>query len=740
MTTIIPTGLSEESEAQDVSEAVAQIYEKLPEDFREQWEATQGHDPRVLAERVARDFDNHPDERREILCVYLAQRLGYWWSFNRRETLLERPLWDLLDADVYAKLGPDDIEILFLIATSSRKVRPALEPRAALAAVVLWRNGDQETHRRANEILAARPLPSDMDWLFELVRVLAKRTLDLQAKSQRRLFDLLWLQHLAGFNGVVGAAIGLYFARRYGSVFDGTRKPNIIRACDRAAADYSPRMLPWLRLVADATIAGQLKSAWLEPLLAAAIRHESDDGRRQIYQAYHRVRPYRVSSARVAELYAGPLILVRQGDTHAGAALLYSVDLMWDTNPVRAKDLLELLIAETGRSRGDRGARLTRVLEAVEDVDPLIERLVALYVITFDLRQTAIQLTSRLQDRVDWSKYGLSDVDVEIYLVAADYDRPLRGQIIRYAGVDIEHVDKDAAALVHYFRTKRNQVNTLTGIVQNFATPKDWLATHFGNSDFVDDLFHRTMLAFEKYSRNHSQEQRVVTLLRVAGQVDEVDDIPNLPARSVLRVAQLARHKALLSSALVGAVAGGLAPATSGVSAVLDAPLIMALTAEVCAATCWYFGFDPADDPELPIKILAIALAGSATDSFEPHQVHRQLHSFLVRKSLIIAAIGQGAYRSVLSPTLASGIDVLRQRTGKMASKGRLLRMIRRDAEGEWSRRLAHTANLYALPVVEGGVGATLNLALMYDICESAQAVLTDRFLARKYPGWERTW
>ena len=31
-----------------------------------------------------------------------------------------------------------------------------------------------------------------------------------------------------------------------------------------------------------------------------------------------------------------------------------------------------------------------------------------------------------------------------------------------------------------------------------------------------------------------------------------------------------------------------------------------------------------------------------------------------------------------------------------------------------------------------------LNAALIYDLCEAAQAVLTDRFLERKYPDWPR--
>ena len=35
-------------------------------------------------------------------------------------------------------------------------------------------------------------------------------------------------------------------------------------------------------------------------------------------------------------------------------------------------------------------------------------------------------------------------------------------------------------------------------------------------------------------------------------------------------------------------------------------------------------------------------------------------------------------------------------------------------------------------------LGAALNAALIYDLCEAAQAVLTDRFLERKYPDWTR--
>ena len=601
-------------------------------------------------------------------------------------------------------------------------------------------DGDEATHAHATEILKSRPLPSDEEWLFDLVRVLAKRAVDLRVESRRRLLDLLYLQHTAGFNSLVGLAIGLYFARRYGSLFGSTKRANLVVSCEKAAADYRPRMQPWLQLAADATVAGRLTMPWLEPLVSAAIRHETDGVRCDRYRAYHQGRPYRVSAARVAEIYAAPLRLVRQGDAHMGAAMLYDVDTMWDANPGRAKDLLELLIAETGQSKGDRGARLTRVLEAVEVVDPLMERLIALYVVTFDLRLTAIKLTRRLRDRVEWSKFGLTDADVDVYLMSADYNQPLKGQRVLYAGVVLEHVDKDAAALVHYFRTKRHTANSVTGVIQNFATPNEWLATHVGHSPLVDRLFHQTMEAFERFSRERSHADKVLSMLHAAEEAESFDEVPDLPARSVLRVAQHARHKALLSAALAGAVAGGIAPPTAGASAVLDAPVVMALTAEVCAATCWYFGFDPAADPQLPVLILAIALAGATPPSTEPVDVHRQLHTFLVRKSLILAALGQGAYRAVLGPTLASGIGVLRERTGRVISKGRLVRMLRKDADGDWSRRVAETANLYALPVVEGIAGATLNVALMYDICEAAEAVLIDRFLARKYPDWKRTW
>lgn len=740
MTTTFSTDLSEVSEVEEVSVAVAEIYEKLPRDFQAQWEAIQGHDPAELANRVSRDFDNHPEERREILIAYLAQRLGFSWAFNRNETLVEKPLWLLLERETFALLSAADLEIVYLIATSSRRSRPALEPKAALAAIALWRNGDDDMHARAQEVLLNHPLPSDLDWLFELMRVLAARVTDLEVESSRRLFDLLCLQHRAGFYSLVGLALGLYFARRYGVFWRGTSRPNVTRACDEAAADYTPRMLPWLQLAAEAAVAGKMTLPWMEPLVAAAIRHEPDPAKRQIYRDFHRLRTYRITKARVAQLYAGPLRLVRSGDPHSGASLLANVDAMWDSNPARARDLLELLIAETGTTRGNRGARLTRVLNAVEDVDPLVERLLALYVITFDLRNTAVVMTRRLRGRVDWDRFGVTELDLDVYLAGADYNESLRGQMVQYGGLQIEHIDKDAAALVHYFRTKRDKVSAITNLVQNFVAPPAWLATQIGESPVVDSLFHQTMVAFERISRERDHGQHVLKLMKAEGDYQHFHEIQGASALVVLRVAQHARHKALLSAAAIGAVAGGFAPMTAGASAVFDAPVVMALTAEVCAATCWYFGIDPSEDPELPMIILAIALSGSRTDLRKPEDVHRKLHSFLIRKSMIIAALGQGSFRSVLGPTLGAGIELVSTRSGRMASRGRFLRIIKREADTEWSRRLLTGVNVYGLPLIEGITGAVLNTALMYDICESAEAVLTDRFLDRKYPDWKRSW
>ncbi len=740
MTTTFSTDLSEVSDVEDVSVVVAEIYEKLPSDFQEQWEAIQGHDAKRLAERVSRDFHDHPEERREILIAYLAQRLGFSWAFNRQETLVEKPLWLLLDQNTFCRLSREDLEIVVLIAASSRRSRPALEPMAALAAIALWRHGDDDMHARARQILTVHPLPSDLDWLFELMRVLAARVTDLEVDSSRRLYDLLVLQHQAGFHSLVGLALGLYFARRYGAFWRGTSRPNVIRACDEAAADYSPRMLPWLQLAAEVSVSGKLTLPWLEPLVGAAIRHEPDRETRQKYRDFHRLRTYRITTARVAQLYLGPLRLVRSGDQRTGAFLLKNVDLMWDSNPARARDLLELLIAETGTSRGHRGARLTRVLNAVEDVDPLVERLLALYVITFDLRNKAVVMTRRLRGRVDWARYGVTDLDLDIYLAGADYNASLRGQMVRYGGLEIEHIDKDAAALVHYFRTKRTKVSAITSVVQSFVAPPNWIATQLGESNFVDTLFHQTMVAFERMSCERDHGQHVLKLLRAEGEFKHFHEIQNASAQSVLRVAQHARHKALLSAAAIGAAAGALAPMTAGASVVFDGPIVMALTAEVCAATCWYFGIDPSEDPQLPTIILSVALSGSRTEAREPREVHRRLHSFLVRKSMILAALGQGSYRSVVGPTLGAGFELVRERSGRMASEGRFLRIIKRGADTDWSKRLLQGMNVYGLPVIEGVAGAVLNTALMYDVCESAEAILTDRFLARKYPDWKRSW
>ena len=185
--------------------------------------------------------------------------------------------------------------------------------------------------------------------------------------------------------------------------------------------------------------------------------------------------------------------------------------------------------------------------------------------------------------------------------------------------------------------------------------------------------------------------------------------------------------------ALAGGLSGGLAPLSWGFVSLADIPVILGLTADICGRFCWYYGFPPDEHPELPMEILAVALGGSRPDAIEPMLLRQNLREFTLRKSLIVGTLARGGLQQVAGRALGQLMEVqltpqLAQRAGQLAQ-----RVARRNLE----QRAAQAAPR-SMPLLGALLGATLNAALLYDLCEAAQAVLTDRFLERKYPDWIR--
>jgi len=730
----------------EVSGAVVDCFADLPRTFREQWDLVADIDPETLVERVEEDFENEPDLRREILTSYLAQRLGYTRLFHRRESLVTEPLWDLLLAENFAQLDAYDRDILWMIAASTRRVRTYIEPRAAVAAIAIWRHDDGERRRFAELLLRRKSLWLDDGWLYDLVRTLARRAHELEVNESRRLLALARTQLEGGFADTVAHMGGFFFIRRYDHWYVGSARKNLINACDEAALASPFKNQAWLDLMVDAAVSKDLTHVWLERPVQAAIRLAClhDPEREERLRHFDRRCLYEADHPRLRALYETELVALRRGDARVGAWLVDEVERAAVENPVRAMRLLELIISETHPGPTVWSVRLIRAIDTsgVSTLDPLMERLLSLYVRTYHLEPYAVRLVKRLGRAVDWSKYAdVSIADLDTYLMVSDYEAPFAAFEVEYEGVRMAHTDKDAAAYVRYFREKRDDPNLVTRFVQNFRTPTDWLATGLGESSAVDALFSLLMQEFESIARAGVHSEEVLETFHDLGtQIERLDELIERPIPGVQQALRARRHRPILLAGFVGALGGGLAPHTLGASAVFDAPLLMRLATDIAARSCWFYGFDPAEDPQLPLAIMAVALSGSSPESVDADDVRRLFHTFLIRKSLIVASISQGAIAQVLGPSLHSLFDIASSsRRKRRISTDRLVGQLTRR-QASWRDRVVEGAAHFVLPTVEALIGAALNMAIIYDISESAEAVLTDRFLARKYSDWQETW
>ncbi len=114
--------------------------------------------------------------------------------------------------------------------------------------------------------------------------------------------------------------------------------------------------------------------------------------------------------------------------------------------------------------------------------------------------------------------------------------------------------------------------------------------------------------------------------------------------------------------------------------------------------------------------------------------LRQNLEEFMVRKSLVMGAFAQGTVRRVAGKAVGQFLEA---RLGARVTE-RARQLASRAVSRNLQQRAARAAPTRALPLVSALLGASLNAALIYDICEAAQAVLTDRFLERKYPDWIR--
>lgn len=729
---------------EEVSEAVVQAYEALPLDFRERWDLFDALDPVELAERVREGFANDPKERREILIAYLAKRLGFHWMPGRAARLKVQPLWDLLEAGEFAKLDVDDRNLLWIIACSSRRIRQTLHPKAALAAIALWRHGDRVEQEKADRLLRRLGLPTRIRFLYDVVRALGRVPVEAEVDEDHSLFALARLHLDAKMWDVASLLGGLYLVRRFDPWYTGSPRRNLERACDIAASEYPFEYAKWLLLIADGARGGTLTSSWLEHVVPAAIRltvgypqHQKE------LREFHAMRLYEGSAERLTGVYAGLLDQLGAPDARSPAlypavqstlmALEREVELTALHNPVRAMRLLELVVARF------HGHPLPQVLHQMAQLDRLTQRLLTLYIRVCHVDPIAVRFVREHHESVAWEQFhDVVPDDVRIFRIVGDYEATFGSRNAELLGTPIVHVDKDAAARVRYFHSSRTNPNSIARTMRALDLPDKLPVTHIGGSQA---LFRLTDGMFEllqaRAARLDLREQVLEDLRRVGARVESWNDIGQLPITKIEAALVRGRQKDLLVAAATGTAAGVLAPSTTGVSTVMDVPIVMSIVADTCARHCWYYGFDPREHPELPLLILAIALGGVEAQHEHPTEVRARLQRYLVRRSIVLAAIGLGALSQLAGPVAGVFLERFgrRRNAGIATIESALNRLGVRNRRSE--RPLTRAVRRSLVPAADGLLGASFNVSLVYDLCESAQAVLADRFLARKYPSWE---
>jgi len=186
-----------------------------------------------------------------------------------------------------------------------------------------------------------------------------------------------------------------------------------------------------------------------------------------------------------------------------------------------------------------------------------------------------------------------------------------------------------------------------------------------------------------------------------------------------------------MSGAGMGLWAGAWSPLGHTASTLSSVPVSLAVSVDACVRFCWYYGFDPRREPSLPLEIIAVALEGPKPTVRDRRKLCRSLAEFALRTSYLVEAAGRRSLHRMVGRVLRN-----------------VLEQLATDAYGdvfaeivEWVvRGRGHRTPLHPrFGAIRGAlVGAALEAALVNDVCESAEAVLSDRFLARKYPDWER--
>ncbi|MFB6374126.1 MAG: hypothetical protein ABEN55_13670, partial [Bradymonadaceae bacterium] len=237
----------------------------------------------------------------------------------------------------------------------------------------------------------------------------------------------------------------------------------------------------------------------------------------------------------------------------------------------------------------------------------------------------------------------------------------------------------------------------------------------------------------ESRLREFDLERYVVETYREQGvPVTSFDDIASLNTDLVDGILEAARRRSLLLGSLAGSAAGGLGALHSELLSLADVPVVLAICIDISNRFCWFYGFDPRQHPDIPVEILAVALEGPSPSVSDPHVLRRDLGAYAIQSSLWVEAAASRSLQRIAGRAVRGLSDVL--------SGGELSRRMARSAEDLIERQFETSASPAhrSFSLLGACLGGVWDATLVYDVLEAARIVLMDRFLARKYAGWER--
>ncbi len=713
-----------------------------PAVFKELWDYVAQTPAEQLLHGVGQWIEERPEQGRRVLSTWLARHMGYVRWLKNPDKLVRQPLWVALSAEGYGRLDGRGRRAMKLIAESDRGGRAFLHPSAALATLAIWRHEENEQwHEEARARLEERALPAETEWLYEVVDSFVSDGALVTEGGERGLSELVE-GVLAHEYWEVGAKLaGLVLVHRYGRWFRGAAERNLVHACDRASEHHPYGNRRWIRYMAEATMRGQLRFPWLEKPMRAAVRlHIHDKERQQEIRDYLKRRAFEIDHRRLEKLYAYRLRRVDR-DQEAYEGLLDEVMLTVRHHPSRALKLLELVaMHRCGQRFGSYEYRLKKSLDALASrgAEKRLNRwLAGLYVKNATVNQVASRWVRRLGPTLDWEANPFAmRHDYELFLVISDYDRAFEALTCKFDGVTLEHADKYAAARVQYFVHKRMDPSRVNRLIQKVIEPLEWVGVEVSEIGWVNQALEAGMERFEQRALRRNLKAEVLEAYDEAQvEVADFEAIAGLPVVRVERVVEGVRWRRMMIGAASGGLSGGLSSATSAVLSLGDIPVMMGLTADICARFCWYYGFDPKDHPDLPLQILAVALAGTGPEAIEPMLVRQNWQEHILSKSILVGAVAHGGAAHLMG----RGVAKVTGRLVEGPPKARVRHRLKQLAQGRWRSSEDEEERWWRGISMWGAMlGAGFNAMLVYDICEAAEAVLTDRFLERKYPDWVR--